>query len=144
MDEVTKKLKQIDPKDSEIFLTCDNIEVILNQFAQDSLKKTNLAFFQLLHGVPDTKDIIEFKIELIPIYSVDVNTGKKYRIGKIEKDSNQSLGSINLYINTKKVGMKQFVQNLILNMNIGIVDTFMDISENPANIKLIFKKKGKV
>ena len=142
MDEATKKLKQVDPKESEIFLYCNNQDVILNKFAQDSLKKVNLAFFELLHGIPATNEITEFKIELIPKYIEEQKLSLKTRLSKIQKDSNQALGSIELSINSKKVGMKQFVQNLILNMNMGIIDTFMDIPDDPINLIVTFKKIG--
>ena len=111
----------------------DDNEVPMIQFVYDIILNQNLELFTFLRRIPKKEEIVEF----------DLNIGLKKNsegriITAISKSSMDPITQVTLFINKKRVGLKQFVQNIIFGVNFGILQTLDGIHSDIQKIRLIY------
>ncbi|MBN2156596.1 MAG: hypothetical protein JW776_11180 [Candidatus Lokiarchaeota archaeon] len=116
-------------------LTVDNEEISLIQFIYDIILNQNLELFILLKRIPTKEEIQSFQLTIRPQYNPDGNI-----ITAISKSSMDPIALVTLFINEKRVGLKQFVQNIIFGINFGIIQTLEGYTGKIEEIQLTYKK----
>jgi len=114
----------------------DDIEVPLIQFVYDIILHQNLELFTLLRRIPSKEEILDFNLIVELTRDSD---GKA--ITAITESSMDIICKASLFINEKRVGLKQFVQNIIFGINYGILQTLDGINKNVQEITLKYKKQ---
>ena len=113
----------------------DTTEVPMIQFVYDIVLNQNLELFTLLRRIPNKDEI----------YSFDLKIGLKYDtngriITAISETSMDPITHVTLFINEKRVGLKQFVQNIIFGVNFGMLQILDGFNTKIQEISLKFKK----
>ena len=108
-----------------IKLTIENNDVFLSVFPQQILFGLNDSCIRQLMNTgidSETNEMNEFSIE----FQLD----------------NASKTKVKLFVNNKHLGLKPFVQNMILGFNKGFIDSLKGIPSNYNNFKLKFIKNN--
>jgi len=113
----------------------DDHEVVMIQFVCDIILNQNLELFTLLKRIPKKEEILSFDMK------IQLKNGSDGRvITAIMESSMDPITQVTLFINEKRVGLKQFVQNLIFGINYGILQTMDGVSHNIHVISLKYQK----
>ena len=114
----------------------DEKEVPMIQFVYDIILNQNLELFTLLRRIPKKEDIFSFNMTIELKYSPE---GKV--ITAITESSMDPITKVTLFLNDKRVGLKQFVQNVIFGINFGILQTLDGFHTKIQQITMKFKKE---
>ena len=114
----------------------DEIEVPMIQFVYDIILNQNLELFVLLRRIPSKEEIHDFELKVELKRDSD---GKV--ITTITESSMDPICKASLFINEKRVGLKQFVQNIIFGINYGILQSLDGVNKNVQEITLKYKKQ---
>ena len=114
----------------------DDKEVPIIQFVYDIILNQNLELFTLLRRIPKKEDIFEFSLQIELL-----KDSKGKIITAITKSSMDPITKVILFINEKRVGLKQFVQNIIFGINLGILQTLDGYNPRIEKISLQFSKQ---
>lgn len=116
-------------------LHVDEVEISLIQFVYDIILNQNLELFTLLRRIPQKEEIHSFDLKIQPRYDENGRV-----ITAISNGSMDPIAKVTLFINEKRVGLKQFVQNIIFGINFGILQTLEGYSGKIEEIKLTYTK----
>lgn len=109
-----------------IKLSVDGKNVFLNAFTQQTFTTININYLMLLKlpdGVEGESDIESFKI----IFCVLSNTVNSNHIARV-------------FVNEQELKLKDFIQELIRNVNHGIIKSLQKIPENYEEILITFQR----
>ncbi|TFG17834.1 MAG: hypothetical protein EU530_10085 [Promethearchaeota archaeon] len=118
----------------KIFL--DEKEVPMIRFVYDIILNQNLELFTLLRRIPKKEEIHTFDLKIELKYNPE---GKI--VTAITESSMDPITHVSLSINEKRVGLKQFVQNVIFGINFGILQTLDGFHTKIKEITLKYKKQ---
>jgi hypothetical protein len=104
-------------------LIIDGHQISLNEFAQNILINLNLAYLELLNLPNNIKNRNE-------IDNFEVN---------IQRESKNNYKTV-LNVNSNNVTMKPFVQNILKNYNLGIIQCYSDIPKTPKIYKIFYRR----
>jgi hypothetical protein len=122
-------------KNTPLRIYVDKKEVPMIQFVYDIILNQNLELFTLLRRIPNKEEIESFDL------TIELKTsGDGIIITAISESSMDPITQVTLFINGKRVGLKQFVQNVIFGVNFGILQTLDGFHPDIQLIKLIYKK----
>jgi hypothetical protein len=114
----------------------DDKKVPLIKFVYDIILNQNLELFTLLRRIPNKDEIKSFDITIELKHSAEDTI-----ITAISESSMDPITQVTLFINDKRVGLKQFVQNVIFGINFGILQILEGYNPDMRIIKLKFKKE---
>jgi hypothetical protein len=114
----------------------DDKKVPLIKFVYDIILNQNLELFTLLRRIPNKDEIKSFDITIELKHSAEDTI-----ITAISESSMDPITQVTLFINDKRVGLKQFVQNVIFGINFGILQILEGYNPDMRIITLKFKKE---
>lgn len=114
----------------------DDTEVPLIQFVYDIILNQNLELFTLLRRIPERDMINSFELTIWLKRDSDNRV-----ITVISESSMDPICESSLFINENRVGLKQFVQNIIFGINYGILQTLDGCNSTIQQIKLKYQKQ---
>ncbi len=113
----------------------DDTEVPMIQFVYNVILNQNLELLTLLRRIPNKEEILEFNLD------IRLKRDPEGRIiTAISESSMDQITQVTLFINKKRVGLKQFVQNVIFGVNFGILQTLDGFNQGIEKITLKFVK----
>jgi hypothetical protein len=123
-------------KNTPLKVYMDAIEIPMIQFVYDIVLNQNLELFTLLRRIPNKEEINSFDLKI----GLKFDTNGRIITG-ISKSSMDPITQVILFINEKRVGLKQFVQNIIFGINFGILQILDGFDTKIQEISLKYKKQ---
>ena len=123
-------------EDAPLKVYIDDKEVPVIQFVYDIILNQNLELFTLLRRIPGKNEISAFDLQ------IELRKDSEGKIiTAITESSMDPITKVTLFINEKRVGLKQFVQNIIFGINLGIIQTLDGYHSRIGKISLKYSKQ---